>query len=124
MIKPSWNGSADPSNRPCATRTRKMRTKKKMLIPFYLQQNTALLETKTMKVVRTTRKTTASTTAKTPCSTIPKKTRKKIYRGTKANCRRQNRRRVQRKNIKKTMEQVPRISTETATTEVTVIPVP
>ena len=34
MIKPSRNGSADPSNRPCATRTRKMRTKKKISLPL------------------------------------------------------------------------------------------
>ena len=33
-IKPSQNGLANALNRPRATRTRKMRTKKKMLVPL------------------------------------------------------------------------------------------
>ena len=33
-IMPSWNRSAEPSNRPCATRTRKIKTKNRMLVPL------------------------------------------------------------------------------------------
>ena len=63
---PSRNGSADPSNRPCANRTRKMGTKKKMLVPLKIQQKMTTPETKMIKVTRTTGETTATTTAKTP----------------------------------------------------------
>ena len=93
-IKPSRNGSADPSNRPRATMTRKMSTKNKMSVPFHPQQKTAPLVTKTMKVVRTTSKMMVSTTAKTLCSTMPKTTMKKLHWATKTNRHRWIRRRV------------------------------
>ena len=114
-IKPLRNKSSDPSNRPCATRTRKMRTKKKMPVPLQLQQKTYPPVTKTMKVLRTTGKMMVSTNMKTPCSMIPKTTSKKLHWVTKANYRHQNCWRVQTRNMKRTTEQVPRTSTSTST---------
>ena len=59
--EPSPHGSTDPSNLPHATRTRKIRTKKKISIPLYIQQKKAPPETKKIKVVKTTGSTTVKT---------------------------------------------------------------
>ena len=107
-MKPSWNGLANASTLPQATRTRKMRTKNKMSVPLYPQQKPASPETKTMKVVR-------KTIAKTPCFTMPKTTRKKLHWVTKSNCRCQIRRIILTTNMNMTTEPVPRTLTAMAT---------
>ena len=77
-----------------------MKTKKKKDSP----------STKTMKLVRTTVKTTGFMTTKTPCSITRKKTRKKYHWCMKANCCCQNRRRFQKTTMKMIMEPVLRTS--------------
>ena len=103
------------------TRTRKLRTKKKMLVTLKHQHKTTSPSTNTRKVVSTTGKTTANTLG----SRMQKTLRKKLHRGTKA-----NHRRILRRGLMTTMmimmEMVPRTTTTMATTtaEVTVIPAP
>ena len=66
----SQTGLADPANLPRATRTRKLRARKKMSVPLKPQQKTNHPSTNTRKVVSTTGKTNA----KTPGSRMKKKT--------------------------------------------------
>ena len=120
--KPSQNVLANPSNFPCATRTRNMRIKNKMSVHLYIQQKKSLQVTKTMKVVRTNVKMTGSTTMKTPFSTMPKKTRNNPHRCMKANRCRRNCQRVQKTKMKIRTEPVS--SKSMATAEVKIIPTP
>ena len=59
--EPSPHGSTNPSNLTHTTRTRKIRTKKNISIPLYIQQKKATPETKNIKVVKTTGSTTVKT---------------------------------------------------------------
>ena len=109
-------GSADTTNLPRATRTRKLRSKKKMSVTLQPQQKTTPPSSNTRKVVSKTGKTTA----KTPCSWIQKTLRKKLHQDTKANRRCQIRRRGLMKKMMTMREPMPR--TTTATLEATRIP--
>ena len=117
----SQTGLADPANLPRATRTRKLRARKKMSVPLKPQQKTNHPSINTRKVVSTTGKTNA----KTPGSRMKKTPRKKLHWDTKANrCRRI--RRILTTTIMMTTEPVPstKPATAMATEEVTVTPAP
>ena len=122
----SQNEPADPANRPRATRRRELRAKKKMSVSLNPQQKTTPPLMKNIKIVSTTRKTTA----KIPCSPIPKTLRKNIHRGTKANSCHRICWRGLTTTIKLMTEPVPRTTTAAATelapatTEVTGISAP
>ena len=63
--------SSNPANLSQATRTRKLRAKKKMSVPLMPQQKTSIPSIVTKKVVSTIRKTAA----KTPVSRMQKNTK-------------------------------------------------
>ena len=118
----SRNGSADPTNRPRATRMRKLREKKNISVTIKPQQKKTPPSENMIKVVSTPGKTTV----KTPYSLIPKTLRKKLHHGTKTNHRSQTRRRGLTTIMKMMTELVPRTTTATATAtaEVKGIPAP